>query len=25
LHTPAPLAFPLHTEAATAWFAGRYT
>lgn len=25
LHTPTPLAFPLHTEAANAWFEGRYT
>ncbi|MET9698720.1 NUDIX domain-containing protein [Streptomyces sp. NPDC006529] len=25
LHTPTPLAFPLHTQATTAWFAGRYT
>ncbi|MEU3227852.1 NUDIX domain-containing protein [Streptomyces sp. NPDC006976] len=24
LRAPAPLAFPLHTEAADAWFAGRY-
>ncbi|MGW5067242.1 NUDIX domain-containing protein [Streptomyces cyaneofuscatus] len=24
LHAPRPLAFPLHTEAANAWFAGRY-
>lgn len=24
LRAPAPLAFPLHTEAARAWFAGRY-
>ncbi|MGW5851196.1 NUDIX domain-containing protein [Streptomyces sp. NPDC055254] len=25
LRTPQDLAFPLHTRAATAWFAGRYT
>ncbi|MDX3540620.1 NUDIX domain-containing protein [Streptomyces sp. MB09-01] len=25
LHTPSPLAFPLHTQAADAWFAGKYT
>ncbi|MFF5449592.1 NUDIX domain-containing protein [Streptomyces sp. NPDC012888] len=25
LHAPAELAFPLHTRAAAAWFAGRYT
>ncbi|MFJ3175059.1 NUDIX domain-containing protein [Streptomyces roseus] len=25
LRTPAELAFPLHTRAAAAWFAGRYT
>ncbi|MFJ6941134.1 NUDIX domain-containing protein [Streptomyces sp. NPDC101132] len=25
LRTPAPLAFPLHTQAAAAWFAGSYT
>ncbi|MER6319120.1 NUDIX domain-containing protein [Streptomyces sp. NPDC001581] len=25
LHTPSPLAFPLHTQAATAWFAGKYS
>lgn len=24
LHTPGPLAFPLHTRAAAAWFAGTY-
>ncbi|EFL13955.1 NUDIX domain-containing protein [Streptomyces sp. C] len=24
LHTPAELAFPLHTQAAASWFAGRY-
>lgn len=24
LHTPEPLAFPLHTQAAAAWFAGHY-
>ncbi|MEU3405655.1 NUDIX domain-containing protein [Streptomyces sp. NPDC006670] len=25
LHTPTELAFPLHTQAADAWFAGHYT